>query len=116
MASNTATLEHKVTGQRKQAPIGFSWTTFLFGPFPALFRGDLKWAAGMFIAAVVASIVFFPLVFIVWIGFGAVYNKNYAQGLIQQGYQIVSVQRGTPEQVAHELSVNPDSATAASGQ
>lgn len=31
---------HEKTGLQKTGLIGFSWTSFFFGSFPALFRGD----------------------------------------------------------------------------
>ncbi len=36
------TLFNPTTRQSKQVKVGFSWTVFFFGSFPALFRGDFK--------------------------------------------------------------------------
>ncbi|AQX55513.1 hypothetical protein [Priestia flexa] len=74
-------------GITKSVKVGFSWTTFFFGFFPALFRGDLKWAAIMCIMAVVVGI--FTFGFGAWIPgiiFSFVYNKIYIKELIEKGY------------------------------
>nr|WP_157336552.1 DUF2628 domain-containing protein [Paenibacillus lutrae] len=72
----------------KEVKVGFSWTTFFFGFFPALFRGDLKWAAIMFLISLILGAF--------TIGFGAavsgivfsfVYNKIYIKELIEKGYR-----------------------------
>ncbi len=87
-------------GLTKEVKLGFSWTTFFFGFFPALIRGDLKWAAIMFIIAAVVGVFTF--------GFGAgipgiifsfVYNKIYIKELLEKGY------RPADEQTQNELQV-----------
>ena len=76
----TVSLRHTHSGMLKSAPVGFSWTTFFFGPFPALFRGDLKWFIIMLIVGV----------FTIWIAnfiiFGAIYNKRYLVDLMSKGF------------------------------
>ncbi|KEI09529.1 hypothetical protein [Clostridium novyi] len=72
-------LKNNTTNQLVQAKVGFSWTTFFFGFFPALFRGDWKWAIIMF----VASLVTFGFSHIV---FAFIYNKIYINDLLNKGY------------------------------
>ena len=79
MAFATINFENK--GIQKEAPVGFSWTTLFFGFFPALFRGDWKWAA----IILVASMVTFGFSNIIIAFF---YNRLYAQGLMKQGYKV----------------------------
>ena len=67
----------------KDAPVGFSWTTFFFGFFPALIRGDWMWALIMIPCAFV-----FP--FISNIVFSFIYNRIYIKNLIKQGYKVSS--------------------------
>ena len=70
-------------GMVKECKIGFSWTTFFFGFFPAIFRGDWKWAIVQFIAACCT----FGLSSIV---FCFIYNKLYINGLLEKGYKPAS--------------------------
>ncbi|PYZ92700.1 hypothetical protein CR194_13670 [Salipaludibacillus keqinensis] len=75
-------------GVLKEIKIGFSWTTLFFGFFPALFRGDLKWAAIMFITAVAVSV--FTFGFGAWVPgiiFSFVYNKINIKELLDKGYR-----------------------------
>ncbi|MEN1968598.1 DUF2628 domain-containing protein [Lentibacillus sp. N15] len=82
-----ATLENDI-GLFKEVKVGFSWTTFFFGFFPALFRGDLKWAAIMFVVAVVIGIVTAGIApWVVSIVFAFIYNKIYIKELIEKGYR-----------------------------
>lgn len=86
-------------GVVKEVKVGFSWTTFFFGFFPALIRGDLKWAAIMFITAAVIGAL--TLGFGAWIPgiiFSFVYNKIFIKELLEKGY------RPADEQTQAELS------------
>lgn len=89
--TNDAALRHAQTGVRKLAPLGFSWTTFFFSGFPALFRGDVKWALIMsigWIAALAVSAFTFGIatpVLMLLLGF--TYNKRYIKGLLNHGYE-----------------------------
>ena len=72
-------LKHPHSGMLKEVPLGFSWTTFFFGVFPALFRGDLKNAGIMFLVALFT----FGLS---WFVFAFLYNKMYVSDLVSQGW------------------------------
>lgn len=88
MANNTIFFKNPHTGQRKDAPVGFSWTILFFGPFPMLLRGSWKWFAILFI-----------LGFITWgfssIVFAFITNKFYIKDLVNDGFQADSVTSGT---------------------
>ena len=86
MATRIA-MKHKETGIVKDGYYGFSWTTFFFGFFPSLFRGDFITFIGGFIISVIIAI--FTL------GFGALfiniiwafmYNKYYTRKLLERGF------------------------------
>lgn len=90
-------LRHKTSGIMKDGIYGFSWTTFFFGFFPALFRGDFLTFVGTFVVLfflglVTAGIGTFIGMFI-WAFF---YNNYYTKKLLEKGYEFA----GTLEQNA----------------
>lgn len=93
MANNTVYFENPRTGQMREAPVGLSWTTFFFGPFPMLFRGSWKWFAIIFILALItwglSNLVFMFIV-----------NKLYIRDLVGDGYKAKSVKVGMLYQVS----------------
>ena len=82
MAFATIKLKSK-QGAIKEAAVGFSWTTFFAGLFVPLFRGDWTWA----IIMLIASFITFGLAGIL---FAFIYNRIYIEGLLKQGYAVIS--------------------------
>ena len=81
----------------KKVPLGFSWTTFFFGGFPALFRGD--WLIG--IVVIIANALTYGVVGLVM---AFIYNKMYAKALFAKGYYIHALPPGcTADMVKSEL-------------
>ena len=72
-------------GVYKDYHSGFSWTVLFFGFWPALFRGDWKWAAIIFLCC-------WALWFPACIFFAIKYNELYVKDLIQSGYVITKVE------------------------
>lgn len=93
MANNTIYFENPRTGQMKEAPVGFSWTTFFFGPFPMLFRGNWKWFAIILLLAMMtwglSNLVFMFMV-----------NKLHIKDLVADGFKAKSVKSGSIDAVA----------------
>lgn len=87
--AKTIYLKNEHIGQRKDGFVGFSWTTLLFGPFPALFRGDFLTFIGVFVVYFILNAVSFwlfgTIAMIVWAFF---YNKYYTINLIKAGYKL----------------------------
>lgn len=80
-------MRHKETGIARDGFYGFSWTTFFFGFFPALFRGDFVTFIGGFVIAVIIGLVTAGLgMFVVGFVWAFMYNKYYTRKLIEQGY------------------------------
>lgn len=87
------TLKNINTGVMKQVPTGYSWTTFFFGFFPALFRGDLKWACIFLIANVSIGLLTLGIgAFIFNIVFAGFYNKIYIKELMGKQFSFADEQ------------------------
>lgn len=82
-------LQHD-NGLRRKAFIGFSWTGFFFGFFPAMFRGD--WLGAFVNLLVLAAVAAFtaglaaPVLWIVW---GFIYNRWHTRRLVMKGFKVV---------------------------
>ena len=79
-----AVLENGVL--RKEVKFGFSIADFLLGFIYPLIKGDYMVAGISFVVIGMASMIFFPLIFVLLVVFGFIYNKMYARRLIKQGW------------------------------
>ena len=71
---------------RKEVKFGFSMAAFLLGFIYPLIKGDYITAGIAFIVIGTAGMMFFPLVFVLSMVFGFIYNKMYVRRLIKQGW------------------------------
>ena len=79
-----AVLENGVL--RKEVKFGFSMAAFLLGFIYPLIKGDYITAGIAFVVIGTAGMMFFPLVFVLSMVFGFIYNKTYVRRLINQGW------------------------------
>jgi hypothetical protein len=88
-------LRNPENGLLASAYIGFSWTTLIFGSFPALFRGDFITFVGTTVVYFILALTTYGVLAItaslIW---AFLYNKYHAQKLIERGYRI---QSGDPQ-------------------
>jgi len=81
-------LKQKQTGILKTGYYGFSWTSFFFGGFPALFRGDVAYGLGVIIAGAVLGMLSMGFLwFVISLVWAFIYNKNYTHRLLQSGFE-----------------------------
>lgn len=93
-------MKHSITGEMKSAPIGFSWTVLFFGFFVPLLRGDIKWAALMFAAAIISG-------GLANIAFAFAYNALYRDELVQRGFRPMQDNWGAqPQNIVQQVYVN----------
>lgn len=80
MAFSTLTVSDGI--HYKNVPLGFSWTTFFFGPIPAFVRGD--WMVAIIL--LVMCILTFNVAGMIVAFF---YNRVYLSSLFARGYKVV---------------------------
>jgi len=98
MAYTSIIFENPKTGGIKEAPVGFSWTTGIFGFFPALFRGDWKWAAiQLFFMLITGGLSGLVFMFI--------YNKLYIKDLVGFGFKARSIGSGDMDFASGKLGI-----------
>lgn len=98
-------LRHKESGVEKNAYYGFSWTTFFFGFWPALFRGDwLVFFGSLAIHAVLALLTMGIGNVVFGIAMCFVYNGMHAKRLLINGYEFTGSQ-DEKERAARALNV-----------
>ena len=79
-----AVLENGVL--RKEVKFGFSMAAFLLGFIYPLIKGDYITAGIAFVIIGTTGVIYFPLIFVLLVVFGFIYNKMYARRLIKQGW------------------------------
>ena len=79
-----AVLENGVL--RKEVKFGFSMAAFLLGFIYPLIKGDYITAGIAFVIIGTTGVIYFPLIFILSMVFGFIYNKIYVRRLIKQGW------------------------------
>lgn|SRR5699024_10601064 len=79
----------KKNGKIKSSPLGFSWTTFFFGAFAPLFRGDWLGAFGVFCILSATSYAVSPIAtLVIQIVVAVFYNHIYISRLLSKGYEL----------------------------
>lgn len=83
-------LRHRETGRVTKAYTGFSWTTAVFGPFPALFRSDyitfLVYFCIVAVVVVLSGGLGVPIAIGAQIVWACMYNAHHMQKLVEGGY------------------------------
>ena len=79
-----AVLENGVL--RKEVKFGFSKAAFFLGFIYPLIKGDDITAGIAFVIIGTTGVIQFPLIFVLLVVFGFIYNKMYARRLIKQGW------------------------------
>lgn len=99
-------MKHEHTGVVMDGYYGYSWTTFLFGAFPALFRGDFAVFGIFFLISIIVSIptggIGAWILSFIW---AFMYNDNYTKRLLERGYKFDDTEENC-KAAAAELGIN----------
>lgn len=88
------TMKNSSTGETKTAYYGFSWTTLIFGFFPALFRADWVSFIGSFVIYFILTATTGIGGFIAMLVWAFMYNRHHTLSLINKGFKM----NGTAEE------------------
>lgn len=95
--AETIQMIQRPTGIAKTGFYGFSWTTFFFGGFPALFRGDFLTFLGLFAVMFVIGLSTGGIGgFAASLAWAFIYNSYYTKKLLEKGYEFI----GTDDEIA----------------
>ena len=90
-------LRNPATGEEKVAYEGYSWTSFFFGAFPTLLRGDIVLGLNLFAVIVILGIGAFAAGLPTWLSSGIVggvwglfYNDIHSNRLRRAGFEIAT--------------------------
>ena len=98
MAKTKISLYHPDRQKFCLAPVGFSWTTLIFGPFPLALRRPCAWML-MFAVGLIG-----PATFLVSdLVFAFCVNRLYIRSLIKKGYRVRGVAVEKLDEVARSL-------------
>lgn len=90
-------MKHRETGIAKNGYYGFSWTSFFWGGFPALLRGDVLYGLLVIVLGVIMGALSMGILGVAaWLVWAVVYNKNYTHRLLREGFEFDD----SPERVA----------------
>jgi hypothetical protein len=99
MAFDKLNLKNPTTGEIKQAPVGFSWTTLFFGFFVPIFRSDWLMAVILlglaFVTAGLSNIIF-----------AFIYNKIHIKNLLyKEGFKVTGSVSGDYQKITNKLGI-----------
>ena len=99
MAYAKITFEHPEIGTVRKAPVGFSWTAFIFGPIVALIRKD--WLGALIMVLLVGFTSGISLIVAPFF-----YNKFYIKRLLKKGYKVASIEGSDIIAMRKRLEIN----------